>query len=305
MKILSRLTIFFNSFLNSNQPTEQNEVADIQGIYNIDSSKENIHIFKHFKLDLRIENNTIKLYFVSSEEFVYSQNWKKGDLYAYTEKFDSINDTLKLNLYENRGKNKVLTEYEILISDKSFQIISIGGKRKHIDNYIKLDKTQSLSYSSIKFRDVTEEELKKLDFEYQAGIELIYWLSDLKKDSIDNKDLFDRIIRSLDSINNGIKLPIAEYNNYRDLTLLLGFTLGEILHKNYGWKWKFKEAYDNDYLGFVIVSPNNLTALKAEHYFYDNVMYKRDIKLNEFIEKLKNNDIETDNFSFYEPWMKK
>lgn len=280
-------------------------MSEIEGIYNIDSSKENMHIFKHFKLDLKIENNSIKLYFVSSEEFGYSDNWKKGDLYAYTEKFDSINDTLKLNLYENRGENKVLTEYEILILDKSFQIISIGGKRKRIDNYIKLDKTQNLSYESVKFRDVTKEELKKLDFEYQAGIELIYWLSDLKKDSINNQDLFNGIIKSLDSINNGVKLPIAEYNNYRDLTHVLGFTLGEILHKSYGWKWKFKEVYDNDYLGFVIVSPNNLIALKVEHYFYDNVMYKRDIKLNEFIEKLKNNEVEANNFSFYEPWMKK
>jgi len=280
-------------------------MSDIEGIYNIDSSKENMHIFKHFKLDLKIEKGSIKLYFVSSEEFGYSKNWKKGDLYAYSEKFDSINDTLKLNLYENRGENKVLTEYEILISDKSFQIISIGGKRKRVDNYIKLDNTRSLSYESIKFRDVTKEELKKLDFEYQAGIELIYWLSDLKKDSINNQDLFNAITKSLDSINNGVELPIAEYNNYRDLTHFLGFTLGGILHKSYGWKWKFKEVYDNDYLGFVIVSPNNLTGLKAEHYFYDNIMYKRDIKLNEFIEKLKNNDIETDNFSFYEPWMKK
>lgn len=305
MKIILIFTIFLNSYINSNNSTEQKEMSEIEGIYNIDSSKENMHIFKHFKLDLKIENNSIKLYFVSSEEFGYSDNWKKGDLYAYTEKFDSINDTLKLNLYENRGENKVLTEYEILILDKSFQIISIGGKRKRVDNYIKLDKTQNLSYESVKFRDVTKEELKKLDFEYQAGIELIYWLSDLKKDSINNQDLFNGIIKSLDSINNGVKLPIAEYNNYRDLTHVLGFTLGEILHKSYGWKWKFKEVYDNDYLGFVIVSPNNLIALKVEHYFYDSVMYKRDIKLNEFIEKLKNNEVEANNFSFYEPWMKK
>lgn len=282
---------------------EQDKMLDIEGIYNIDSSKENMHIFKHFKLDLKIENNSIKLYFVSSQEFGYSDNWKKGDLYAYTEKFNSINDTLKLNLYENRGENKVLTKYEMLISGKNFQIITTGGKRK--DNYIKLDKVQELSYESVKFRDVTTEELKKLDFEYQGGIELIYWLSDLKKESIDNQDLFDGLIKSLDSINNGIKLPIAEYNSYRDLTHVLGFTLGEILHKSYGWKWKFKEIYDNDYLGFVIVSPNNLIGLKVEHYFYDNIMYKRDIKLNEFIEKLKNKEIETDSFSFYEPWLKK
>ncbi len=279
-------------------------MSDMEGIYNIDSSKENMHIFKHFKLDLKVEEGFIKLYFVSSEEFRYSCNWEKGDLYAYSEKFDSINDTIKLNLYENRGENKVLTEYEILISDKSFQIFSIGGKRKSVDNYIKLDETEKLSYESIKFRDATKEELKKLDFEYQAGIELIYWLSDLKKDSIDNQDLFDGIIKSLDSINNGVELPIAEYNNYRDLTHVLGFTLGEILHKSYGWKWKFKEVYNNDYLGFVIISPNNQIGLKVEHYFYDNVMYKRDIKLNEFIEKLKNKDTESENFNFYEPWIK-
>ena len=102
-----------------------------------------------------------------------------------------------------------------------------------------------------------------------------------------------------------MKFPIAEYNSYRDLTHVLGFTLGKILHKDYGWLWKFKEIYNNDYLGFVIVSPDKLTALKVEHYFYDNVMYKRDIKLRDFIEKLNNNQARKTQFSFYEPWKNK
>lgn len=280
-------------------------MSDIEGIYNIDSSKENMHTFKHFKLDLKIEQDSIKLYFISSEEFGYSDNWKKGDLYAYTDKNESVKDTIKLNLYENRGQNKVLTEYKILLKENGFQIITTGGKREYIDHYVKSTIDEHLSYDSINFRDVTQKELKQIDFEYQAGIELIYWLSDLKKKSINNKDLFNGIIKSLDSINKGVELPIAEYNNYRDLTHVLGFTLGEILHKDYGWEWKFKEVHDNDYLGFVIVSPDKLTGLKVEHYFYDNVMYKRDIKLNEFIEKLTNNKAEKANFSFYEPWLKK
>lgn len=211
-----------------------------------------------------------------SQELGYSDNRKQNNLYTYSDEIISKKHT---------RYNKVLKEY--------------------INHYNQLGKEEGLSYDSIKFRDVTQKELKQLDFEYQAGMELIYWLTDLKKTSITNKDLFNGIIQSLDSINTGLKFPIAEYNNYRDLTHVLGFTLGEILHKDYGWKWKFKDVYNNDYLGFVIVSPDKLTGLKVEHYFYDNVMYKRDIKLIDFIEKLTNNKIEKTKFSFYEPWLNK
>ena len=306
LKKILFLALILTSCLNDvNNSTKQNKMSDKIGIYNIDSSKENMHIFEHFKLELKIENESVKLYFQSSQEFRNSKEWKKGDLYAYSEKINPSKDTLKLNLYEVRGQKKILTEYKILFGENSFQIITSGNKKEYVDNYKKVNNNQNTTYESIEFRDVTQEELKQLDFEYQSGIELIFWLSNLKKQSIDNEDLFNGIIKSIDSINNGVKFPIAEYNSYRDLTHVLGFTLGEILHKDYGWQWKFKEIYNNDYLGFVIVSPDKLTALKVEHYFYDNVMYKRDIKLRDFIEKLNNNQAKKTQFSFYEPWKNK
>jgi hypothetical protein len=282
------------------------ETKQITGLYNIDGARENMHTFKHFKINLEVENDSIKLIFKSSEQFGYSHLWKEGDVYAFTDNVNSITDTIPLKLYENRGDNKVLTDYRLVMGENSFQIMAVGKGEIEADHFIKIDPNSktTITFSSLNSRNATIEELKEIDSEYQAGMELASWLAQLDT-QLTTDDLVIGISKSLDSIN-GVKFPIAEYNNYRDLTQVLGYTFGEVLHKEFNWNWVYIESVKNEYVGWTIVSPGKQLGVKIEDLFYQYIMYSKDIKLLELYDQIKRNEIDgskSDEFKFYEPWM--
>lgn len=124
------------------------EIKDIVGQYNIDNIdgvKQNLHFFKHLKLNLRFEHDSIKLVFISCEKFEYRNVWKRGDIYAYTDRINSYKSfkyPISLKVYESRpdGKIRVDNHYKLLIEKNSFQIMLVDcGEILRIDHFKKVD----------------------------------------------------------------------------------------------------------------------------------------------------------------------
>lgn len=92
-----------------------------------------------------------------------------------------------------------------------------------------------MKIEDLKHRLLDNEELQEIDFQYQGGMEFIFWYYDMGN-IVSNDKLITGINVVLEKLKEGLEYPVAEYNSDRDVTTLLGFTLGQMLHKSFNWK---------------------------------------------------------------------
>lgn len=163
-----------------------------------------------------------------------------------------------------------------------------------------------MQISDLKHRNVDSQEHQEINSQYQGGIEFIYWYHDMGETITDEK-LLHGIQIVLSKLKAGLQFPIAEYNSSREVTTLLGFTLGEMLRQSFQWKWYYLEAFEQDLWGYTIVSPDEKFAICVENIFFKNVFYKREIlfeKLSALLIKGEYPKFEKNAFEVYEPWNK-
>jgi len=155
-----------------------------------------------------------------------------------------------------------------------------------------------------KHRLLDDGELQEIDFQYQGGMEFIFWYYDMG-DTITNDKLISGIKVVLNKLHEGLNFPVAEYNSSRDVTTLMGFTLGQMLHKSFNWKWYYFDEFDKDIGGYTIVSPDETFGICIEDIFFKNVFYKKEIffdDLGVFLLKAKLPKLDMSSFETYQPW---
>ncbi|MBN1501415.1 MAG: hypothetical protein JW982_14740 [Spirochaetes bacterium] len=138
----------------------------------------------------------------------------------------------------------------------------------------------------------TAEELQEFNLRYQGGIELTGWFAELTSE-FTNLDFLQGIHNSMEKLFKFNDFPISSYNGPRALIFELGFTLGEIFREELGWSWYYKEVYDDEYIGWMIVSPDRMLALAVEMFFDPPLLYGKleETCVCEFFLNIKNGQI--------------
>lgn len=103
------------------------------GIYNLDTSKSNLHTFNDFKFELVKKDKYYEMKFISCEKYGYSDSWKPGMTFAIVDSLiDSTNQLYLGRVNEHRGAEKMeLTSHKIQL--KSNEIIIFTGD--YLDHY--------------------------------------------------------------------------------------------------------------------------------------------------------------------------
>ncbi|QCE43178.1 hypothetical protein [Psychroserpens sp. NJDZ02] len=161
-----------------------------------------------------------------------------------------------------------------------------------------------MTIENIKHRLLDKEELQEIDFEYQAGIEFIFWYYDMG-DTVSNEDLITGINVVLSKLRAGLDYPVAEYESDREVTTLMGFTLGQILHESFNWKWIYVNDSDLDFGGYTIVNPETNFGISIEDLFFKTIFYKKEIHFTELGALLldhKAPKLDHSGFEIYQPW---
>jgi hypothetical protein len=107
----------------------------------------------------------------------------------------------------------------------------------------------------LKHRSLTKNELQEIDFQFQGGMEFIFWFYDMGVHVTDDK-LIRGIHEIILKVREGLKYPIAEYNSDMEVASMMGFSLGQMLHTSYKRKWFFIEDSEKNIVGYTIASPD-------------------------------------------------
>jgi len=84
----------------------------------------------------------------------------------------------------------------------------------------------------------------------------------------------------------------------------MGFSLGRDLVRNNNWSWQYISKHRNDYVGWIVASPNKELGLAVEQYFFKGYFNKKHIGFKSFIEKTNGPyEKEVNELTLYEPWM--
>jgi hypothetical protein len=131
---------------------------------------------------------------------------------------------------------------------------------------------------------------------------LASWFGDLPSEST-NIDVLQALHNSM-AILDKKDYPISTYNGPRDIIFVLGFTLGEIFREELNWSWYYKEVYNDEYIGWMIVSPEKTTAIAVERFFDPPLLYREleNTNILDFFYKIKSeqqNTIYDDKFTVY------
>ena len=115
IKKTSQFNAAYESLLN--EYLETDKLKDKEGLYNIDSTKSNLHTYKDFKFILKEIENGINLYYMESEKYGYSHTWTKGELFGTIDSIkDKTNQIYFGRINEHRGEiRKEMTPHEIQI----------------------------------------------------------------------------------------------------------------------------------------------------------------------------------------------
>ena len=156
----------------------------------------------------------------------------------------------------------------------------------------------------LKHRILDNEELQEIDFQYQGGIEFIFWFYDMGN-LVSNEKLIKGINVVLSKLKEGLDYPVSDYNSDREVTTLMGFTLGQMLHKSFNWKWVYFNDPSVDFSGYSIVSPDESFGICIEDLFFREIFYKNDVHFAALGALLIDNKFpkhDLTSFEIYQPW---
>jgi hypothetical protein len=156
---------------------------------------------------------------------------------------------------------------------------------------------------SIELRKTSQEEIQSLNSEYQAGMELMFWLSKLEADTLRKDITLGALQDAFDSLNRITEYPIAEYNSVWHATFGLSIVFAEELRHDYGWEWVMIEDSPMLDVGWSLVSKDKKYAINVEQLFYDRIMRNARIDVTRFYDSIENaianNKDESENILFF------
>lgn len=135
-----------------------------------------------------------------------------------------------------------------------------------------LHTTVEVPLTSIVYRKPTNEEIRSLDFEYQGGLELMYWLSKLEADTLTKEITLQALKDAFDGLNATTEYPIAEYNSVWHATFGLSIVFAELLKYEAGWEWVMIENSSTIDVGWSMLSPDKRYGINIEQLFYGRIM---------------------------------
>ena len=185
-----------------------------------------------------------------------------------------------------------------------FEEVAVTPYKEHQGLPFKATQKKKKQISDFKHRKLDKEELQEINFEYQGGIEFIYWYHDMGN-IFDNKKLLTGMMVVSTKLKEGLEFPIAEYNSAKDVTTLMGFTLGEMLKLSFNWKWYYFDELKKDIWGYTIVSPDEKFGICVRDIFYRAVIYEEEIlfkNLSDLLIKGQYPTFDKDSFEIYNPW---
>ncbi len=277
--------------------SQLNEKIELKsGKYYLDPNFENYHSFKHFNLELIVKNDSLKLQYVSSEEFGYSKLWKKGDIYAEGILSDKDAEGIILKVWENRGDSKILTEgYFLRPKFEGFQLVLKTKQKDYIDHY-SLKPHEFLLSQELATYQSNPENSESYHNEIQKS---------LLEFDIRRTGNWNEYFELLDRIEN-TDFPYKGIPTKREFLTKIGFSLGVRLNKEKNWEWAYIKKHRNDYLGWTIINPDKTIGIPIENYFFEKSFKYRDIKFSQLIQIINGEkEIEGDKnkLTLYEPWL--
>jgi len=141
--------------------------------------------------------------------------------------------------------------------------------------------------SDVVYRKASQEEIKTLDFEYQAGMELMFWLSKSEADTLTNDITLEILKDAFDALNKTTDFPIADYNSVWHATFGLAMVFAEQLRQDFGWEWVYIENSSLKDVGWSLISLDKKYGINVEQIFYDRIMNNKPIEVNEFYGKIE------------------
>lgn len=175
------------------------------------------------------------------------------------------------------------------IEENGIQIIS--DSKRYIDHYKKVDKeylSNDFLMSEISIRKPIHEEAQSLDFEYQAGMELMFWLSKLQANELTKEITLNSLEKAIDSLNQTPEYPIAKYNSVWHATFGLAIVFAEQLRYEHKWEWVMTEkGGDRTDVGWTLISSDKKYAINIEQVFYKKVMSKKHIDITGFYDYIE------------------
>lgn len=161
-----------------------------------------------------------------------------------------------------------------------------------------------MKIEDLSYRLLDDEELQEIDFEFQGGMEFIFWYYNMG-DTVSDEKLMTGIDVVLSKLREGLEYPVAEYTSDGDVTSLMGFTLGQVLHTSFNWKWVYFDDMNADFFGYAIVSPDDSFGICVEEIFLQNVINKYEIHFTHLSALLLENKFpkhDLSSFEIYQPW---
>lgn len=115
-------------------------------------------------------------------------------------------------------------------------------------------------------RELTNTELQTQDIDFQCGIEFIAWYVPSPDPSVlDFEILIKELKECLEIIKEDkITFPIDRYNNYEDITYIMGAVYAEIYVQTFNWKLIFLTDIEE----YAVLSPDNNFAIRYHSIIY-------------------------------------
>jgi hypothetical protein len=89
------------------------------------------------------------------------------------------------------------------------------------------------------YRIISKEEIQELDIDFQSGLEFIGWYVDFPQHT-EWDDIIKLLQECVENVkNNKISFPIDRYENYEDITYILGAVYAQCYTNKFGWEIVF------------------------------------------------------------------
>lgn len=155
----------------------------------------------------------------------------------------------------------------------------------------------NMENKGIKIKDLPIDSFPEYSTQYSN--EIFEISNHLNIDEDDNLEIYNTLFKR----RNEIKFPHKNIPTKREFLSRLGFAVGQTLVSNSNWSWKYLQIYNDEYIGWFVVSPNNELGLAVEQYFFQSDFYKKEINFDNFIKLTKEEFREKAvQMNLYEPW---
>lgn len=182
--------------------------------------------------------------------------------------------------------------------EKNHDSYILNFKAKGPDQTIKIDTIPLLQrHTRIPVNFLPSDSIPENSIQYLNEVKNL--LSELNISKDNELQEYAELFHKVDEI----EFPRTTIPTKRELLSRIGFSVGQSLVEGSSWKWKYIQWYKNEYIGWLVVSPNAEIGLAVEQYFFQADFYKKDIEFDKFIRRTNGNfSKRVKELNLYEPW---